>query len=150
MVVIVPSIRSFRGKHSFLSNFYICNVTIDDETYETTEHYYQSQKATNEAVRKAIASASSAKVAKKMGRNIVCRTDWDDVKDTVMLKALRAKFSIPELAKMLVDTGNAIIEESNEWGDVYWGIDSDTGKGQNKLGKMLMQIRDEIHRGALA
>jgi len=150
MVIVVVTIRSFRGKHAFLSNFYTCNVTIGKETYQTTEHYYQSQKATSDAVRKAIGFASSAKVAKKMGRNIICRKDWDDVKDAVMLEALRAKFSIPELAKMLVETGNAIIEESNSYGDRYWGIDSDTGKGQNKLGKMLMRIRDEIRRGALA
>lgn len=147
---MASTIQSFRGKHFFLSNFYPCNVEINGETYQTAEHYYQSQKATSDVVRKAIATVPDAKMAKKLGRNIVIRPDWDDVKDDVMLTALRAKFSIPELAKMLVDTGNAIIEESNSWGDTYWGIDSDTGKGQNKLGKMLMRIRDEIHRGVLA
>lgn len=138
------SIKSFRGPHFFLSNFYPCNVEIDGKIYPTTEHYYQSMKSTIADVQDAIASAPDAKTAKKLGRNIVIRPDWEQVKDEVMLKALHAKFSVPELSEHLLGTGFANIEESNSWNDLYWGIDSDTGKGKNKLGKMLMMIRDEL------
>lgn len=137
------TIRSFRGPYFLLSNFYPCNVEIDGKIYPTTEHYYQSMKSEKPDVQDAIASAPDAKTAKKLGRNIIIRSDWEQVKDEVMLKALRAKFTIPELAEKLRETGNAYIEESNEFGDLYWGVDSSTGKGQNKLGKMLMMIRDE-------
>ena len=69
--------------------------------------------------------------------------NWDDKKDNVMFEALRAKFTQhPELGQMLRDTGNAKIIEHTE-NDAYWG-DGGDGKGKNKLGKILMKVREEL------
>ena len=79
--------------------------------------------------------------AKKMGRTLSLRSDWEDVKDEVMMGVLFEKFKDPELAAKLLATGEAELEETNHWGDKYWGVDSETGEGRNKLGKILMVVR---------
>ena len=62
-----------------------------------------------------------------------------------MEEALRIKFSNPKLRKALLDTGDEYLEEGNTWGDQYWGVCN--GVGKNKLGKLLMKIRQEIKEG---
>lgn len=44
----------------------------------------------------------------------------------------------------LLATGTRYLEETNTWGDTYWGVCE--GKGLNMLGKTLMQVRDELRR----
>jgi predicted NAD-dependent protein-ADP-ribosyltransferase YbiA (DUF1768 family) len=58
---------------------------------------------------------------------------------------LALKFSDPVLREMLLDTGDAILEEGNMWNDTFWGIDLNTGKGQNHLGRLLMERRAELN-----
>ena len=59
-----------------------------------------------------------------------------------MYKCLRSKFSAPELREKLLDTGDAELIEGNWWNDTTWGVCN--GVGENRLGKLLMQIRAEI------
>ena len=92
----------------------------------------------------AIATAKTPGQAKRAGRKAVLRHDWEDVKMNVMRKALRKKFSDPELKAKLLATGDQILEEGNTWHDKYWGVDSVTREGKNMLGKILMEIRDEL------
>ena len=81
-----------------------------------------------------------------MGRQVQLRPDWEQVKDGIMEEIVHAKFfQIEPFARKLVATGNAELIEGNTWGDTYWGVDLHTMQGQNKLGKILMKIRDELN-----
>lgn len=66
-----------------------------------------------------------------------------------MWEILRAKFKQhPELAAMLIATGDAELVEGNTWGDTFWGRDLATGHGENHLGRLLMELRDSWFSGA--
>lgn len=74
--------------------------------------------------------------------------EWEEIKDEVMLQALRMKFSQnPEIAKELLATGDAIIIEHTR-NDAYWA-DGGDGSGKNKLGLLLMQVREELKNSNL-
>ena len=84
--------------------------------------------------------------AKRIGRRIELRPGWDDVRDEIMLDLIRIKFYLPSLATKLLATGDAELVEGNYWGDTYWGVSR--GRGENRLGQILMQVRDEIRKEA--
>ncbi len=90
--------------------------------------------------------ANSGAEAKKIGRSIKLRPDWEDIKFDVMLYALRYKSSMnnPILRSKLMQTGNSYLQEANLWNDKIWGVCMDTGEGENNLGRLLMQVREEI------
>jgi ribA/ribD-fused uncharacterized protein len=135
-------INSFTGKYFFLSNFYERDVTYRGITYKNNEAAFQAQKTLDENVRKEFANLNPSE-AKKKGRSIKLRKDWEDVKYEVMYHVCFEKFvQNPDLAKKLLATGNAHLEEGNTWGDKIWGTVN--GKGQNHLGKILMRIREEL------
>lgn len=136
-------IDSFDGDYEFLSNFYVHPVTVWGKTYASTEHAFQAAKATNDADHEKVRRCGSPGQAKRMGRAIPCRADWDRVKEDVMLDCLRAKFAPgSELAERLLTTGSKKLVEGNHWGDVYWGVCR--GKGKNRLGHLLMLVRSEL------
>ena len=95
-----------------------------------------------------IASAETPGVAKRRGRSCTLRSDWEKVKDEVMLTGLRIKFSNPALRTQLIMTGDEELVEGNWWHDNTWGSCSCERcvgiHGQNRLGKVLMQVRSEI------
>ena len=142
------TINKFEGKYAFLSNFYASVVQEDGITYPTIEHYFQAQKTLNPFERKEIAAAATPGQAKRAGRNVTLREDWEEVKDDVMLQGLRLKFNIEELANMLIATGDAALVEGNWWCDNTWGSCAcpkcENTVGENRLGKLLMQVREEI------
>lgn len=139
-------IGNFDGKYAFLSNFYPSSVTDEDDiTYPTVEHYFQAMKTLDKAQRFNMAIQSTPGKAKRLGRKCNLRPDWESIKDSIMEDALRKKFSDPILKKALLDTGDEYLEEGNTWGDQYWGVCNGTGK--NKLGKLLMKLREEIKKG---
>lgn len=134
------------GEYSFLSNFYL----VDEGLYAgmTVEHWFQAGKTQDEAWRNRILDAESPGVAKKLGRRAPLRSDWEEVKLPLMLKCLRTKFTTgTKLAQRLLDTGDAELIEGNWWGDAFWGVDQKTGKGENHLGRLLMQVREELRHG---
>lgn len=146
-------INKFRNEYLFLSNFYPHKMIIlschnpNLIPYKSIEHYYQANKATNLTDHMKIVNLSSAGAAKRFGIKIKCREDWDKVKIDVMKKGLIAKFSDENLKKKLLNTGSKILIEGNTWGDTYWGVDINTGYGYNMLGKLLMEIRNEVNNG---
>ena len=89
-----------------------------------------------------IANAKTPGEAKKLARKLPIRPDWEEVKDQIMLDLVRIKFSKSGLKKALLATGDAELIEGNTWNDTYWGVCK--GVGQNKLGKILMQVRKEL------
>lgn len=141
------TIDKFDGQYAFLSNFYIHNVTYEGLTYESTEAAFQAAKTLDIEEKKQFTRLTPSG-AKKMGRKITLRSDWEQVKDQVMLDILRIKFNNPELRSMLLSTGDAQLIEGNYWHDNYWGncvCDKCRDKiGKNTLGKLLMQVREEI------
>ena len=140
-------IKNFEGEYAFLSNFYFSPMIIDNVVYTTNEHYFQAMKSLNPKERQAIVLAPTPGKAKHLGRKVSLRKDWEDIKEEVMLTGLRHKFSNPELRKKLLGTGNEELIEGTTWHDNYWGIcDCETcgGQGKNRLGKLLMQVREEL------
>ncbi len=138
----VSAISSFSGKNRFLSNFWLCRVTFEGVEYDSTEHAYQAAKTVSEELREWVRTAPSPGQAKKRAYRLTLRPDWDDVKEHVMLALLREKFKDPELRAKLLATGDAELVEGNTWGDKYWGVCD--GEGQNRLGVLLMLVRDEV------
>ena len=135
-------INSFKGKYRFLSNFYPSPIIIKGITYPTTEHYYQTMKTTDFELRKEIIYASTPGNAKRMGRRVPLRDNWETLKIIIMLQALITKFTThSELRKKLLETYPQKLIEGNTWGDVYWGKDLRSRKGLNMLGKLLMLVR---------
>ena len=139
-------IDSFRNEYSFLSNYSCSPFYIDTVLFPTMEHYFQASKASNQEDYLRIAYAPTPGDAKRLGRRIQLRPNWEEVKDNVMLIGLRKKFADPELRDLLLATGDEELVEGNYWGDTYWGVCN--GIGQNKLGKLLMQVREEIKNNA--
>lgn len=142
-------IYSFEGKYAFLSNFDKSPI-VDEHgiVYPTNEHFFQAMKTLNIAERAAIAAAPSPGKAKRMGRQVALRSDWEAIKNDVMLEGLRKKFADPKLAQKLLNTAEEHLVEGNTWHDNYWGIchcgRPSCGVGSNMLGNLLMQVRDEL------
>lgn len=127
------------------SNFAAFPIVIKGERLPTSEHYFQAQKFADPAARAKIRSANSPALAARLGRDrkLKLRKDWESVKLEVMRTALRAKFmQHPQLATLLLGTGEAKIVEHTD-NDAYWG-DGGDGKGQNWLGRLLMELRAEL------
>lgn len=86
--------------------------------------------------------------AKRAGRNVTLRPDWEDAKLGVMERVLRQKFSQPEMSAKLLSTGNAVLIEGNNWGDMFWGCIWNNERklwvGENHLGVLLMNLREEV------
>jgi ribA/ribD-fused uncharacterized protein len=139
-------IKSFSGEYKFLSNFAFIPGGIlspeDGIRYRTVEHAYQAAKTHDKFQKNIIKQCSTPKEAKKIGRSLDLRDDWKFIREGVMKSLLIEKFKIDEFRKQLLDTKNSKLIEGNTWGDRFWGVYK--GKGQNKLGDMLMRVRDEI------
>lgn len=130
------------------SNFARFPIVIDGKVWPTSEHYYQAMKFNTDAeymekIRAEKSPAQAKFLASKKGcypRKI--RDDWELIKEDVMIKALCAKFSQHEsLKKLLVETGDAILAEHTE-NDLYWGDGGAKGNGKNRLGILLMEVRN--------
>lgn len=140
----VTIIDSFSGPYFFLSNFYRMPVEYDGLYYKTVEHAYQGAKSLDPNFRSAIRSAPTAGMARKLGRWVVLRPNWDGLKVGIRRQLLESKFdkANPELRNLLLATKDWTLIEGNTWGDRFWGVCE--GKGENMLGRLLMNIREEI------
>jgi len=73
------------------------------------------------------------------------RKDGEQVKDSLMKECLIAKFTQHKDAKdLLLSTGNKKIVEHTK-NDTYWG-DGGDGSGKNMLGKLLVEVREELRK----
>ena len=143
-------ISSFRGKYAFLSNFHKCRIIIDDIEYPSSENAYQALKFDDIDVRKAIAEISPGK-AKKFAQLNAPRNIDNGTRLSDMFRILIVKFvGNSELMAKLLDTGQARLVEGNDWGDSFFGVDAETGRGQNHLGELLMLIRDGVLNSKLS
>jgi ribA/ribD-fused uncharacterized protein len=130
------SIYSFSGKYHFLSNFWI------EKDGLSVEHRYQAAKTLNPTEKAQIMTARTPGDAKRLGRKCTIRPGWDFMKVSEMLRLLRQKFQDPDLKALLLATEDEHLEEGNHWGDRFWGTVN--GVGSNRLGQLLMQVREEL------
>ena len=137
----MKSIDRFAGEFDWLSNFFPCKVEFEGLTFDNSEAAFQAAKCLDMKERERFFGLSGGQ-AKRLGKKVELRLDWEDVKIDVMREVLKVKFSNPELAEKLVATGNTQITEGNSWNDTFWGVCR--GKGQNHLGKLLMELRDNL------
>ncbi len=137
-------ITSFQNEYRFLSNFYDVPVRYRGLEFQTAEHAYQAMKMTNIFNFLAIAECRTPGIAKRLAKTFKHRGAWPAVAMSTMTSIVTAKFSNPILGDMLLLTGDAYIEEGNNWGDRFWGTVD--GEGQNHLGKILMNIREELQK----
>lgn len=135
-------IGEFRGEYYFLSNFFNAPVEYDGISYLNNEAAFQAQKTKTREERYAFSSLDPS-AAKRRGRRVDLRDGWDNIRIAIMKDIVKAKFSQnEELAEKLLATGNECLIEGNTWGDRFWG--KVNGVGENHLGQILMQIRDEL------
>jgi len=136
----MKTIDRFRGKYYFLSNFYGAPVMYGGIEYRNNEAAFQAQKDPDRAVEFALLQPNEAK---RRGRHVNLRKDWENVKDDIMYAIVFDKFNRnPELREALLATEDAELIEGNDWGDTYWGVCE--GRGKNHLGRILMRVRDEL------
>lgn len=144
-------ICEFEGKYAFLSNFFPSSILYEGIVYPTNEHFFQAMKTLNQEERKKIAAADTPGKAKRLGRHVQLRADWEQIKVDVMRTGLMLKFTDAELAQKLIDTGDEELIEGNWWHDNTWGScfcnDCIHKPGRNLLGMLLMELRKELIYG---
>lgn len=153
------------NRFSFLSNFHQgLPIVVPDRVthpatglvllfegdYPTGEHAFQAMKAVQARDFVRIVNAAGPSEAKKLGRRVPLRADWEQVKYDVMRAVIRHKFapSRPEAVK-LIATGKAYLREGTWWNDRTWGVDLSTPghPGANWLGILLMEQRARLANG---
>lgn len=137
------AILGFFGEFRFLSNFYPSRIQLGEVSFLNAEAAFQAQKSTDLNVQTKFSKLEPGP-AKSLGRKITLRKDWEEVKTSIMEEVVRAKFTQnPELSKLLLATRQKSLVEVNHWNDRCWGQDL-TGRGENRLGKILEKIREEL------
>lgn len=134
-----------REKYGPFSNFSRHQVELDGKVWPTSEHYYQAMKFEDEGLQERVRLCEGPGRAAEMGRDrsLPLRTDWEEAKYEVMKLVVRAKvLQHEEIYDLLMESGHEVIIEDSPI-DYYWGCGHD-GSGKNKLGRVLMEIRDEF------
>lgn len=148
----VGTIDSFPPKTPYFlfSNFSDSLVNYEGVAYMTIEHAYQAAKTTDLSIRLRIAGCTNPAQAKRIGKTLQLRPDWDKMKLDIMYELLVQKFAKGSFnSKALNATGDALMIEGNWWHDLFWGqcsCDRHNWDGANHLGGLLMRIRDENRR----
>lgn len=138
----MDKITSFQGEYRFLSNFWTVLIERNGIQYNSIEAAYQASKTLYIPDRIKISNMTPGQ-AKRFGRKIELREDWDIVQLPIMYALNQIKFQNPLLKQLLINTGDAKLIEGNTWGDKFWGVCN--GQGLNHLGKILMRVRSEIN-----
>ena len=135
-------IKGFFDEYRYLSNFEVAEVVFEGVKYPSTENAYQAAKSIDPEVRKKFVNITPSE-SKKLGRQIQIREDWEQVKYRVMYEIVFDKFTRhSKLGDLLLETGDRYLEETNHWSDKIWGVCD--GVGTNWLGKILMDVRNQI------
>lgn len=143
-------INKFHGDYRFLSNFYPAIVYYKGVSFPTVEHAYQASKTLDDVVIRSISKlqADKAGKAKRIGRTVKLRLNWEVLKLSMMEIFIRQKFDQISLKKKLLQTGTEELIEGNTWHDNYYGncecLRCKDIKGENHLGKLLMKVRKSL------
>lgn len=136
----------FKDEYEWLSNFSECKIEYEGIKYPSVEHFYVAMKSTDPEIRSEVSKLTTPGKAKRFGRKLEIRPQWEDLKVSIMKYALDEKYSQEPYKSLLIETGDIEIQEGNMWGDTFWGIDLESGEGRNTLGKMIMSIRTELNK----
>jgi len=143
----MEKIAGFFKEYRFLSNFHLAPVEMYDVVYPATENAYQAAKTLNPLERLPF-QVCSPKEAKQLGKNLSLRPGWNEMRETYMLALnWRKYFGNAKVGQMLLATGDVYLEETNYWHDNFWGCCTCAAcgnRGQNKLGNILMTIRNDL------
>lgn len=142
----IQNIKGFRGAFDWLSNFYPCRLELNGIVFRSVEHAYQALKFEDPARQRYIAGFTSPADAKRAAALCPAREDWEEVRAEVMRDLLVLKFSREPFRAWLLETGDAYLEETNYWGDRFWGVCG--GQGENVLGRLIMEIRSDLREVA--
>jgi hypothetical protein len=129
------------------TNFSHHGFELDGDWWYTSEHYFQAQKLTGTTHAEEIRKLPTPRAAFNRAHELshLVRSDWLQVRDAVMRKAVERKFEFnTDIRAVLLSTGDALLVENSPV-DSYWGCGSD-GKGKNMLGKILMEVRDKLRQ----
>lgn len=138
----MKDILEFSGEYRFLSNFYPSKVTYNNIDFSYVETAFVAAKTLSTTTQLYISGLKPYE-AKKYGRMIELRPDWNTYRLEVMKDLLRQKFQKgSEPGNKLEETGDCQLVEGNWWHDTFWGVCN--GFGENNLGKLLMKIREEL------
>lgn len=138
-------IKSFKGEFSWLSNFYPCSITLNNNIFPSVEHAYQSEKSDDSEWKKKCQTILKPGQIKKESKKIkINRKEWDSKRLKIMEFLINQKFDQESLRIKLLATNDKVLQEGNNWGDEFWGINLRTGKGLNHLGKLIMKKRDKL------
>ena len=136
---------NIREQYGCFSNFSPHGFVLDELYWSTSEHYFQAQKFIGTPYLEKLRLVKTPKEAANMGRQrtLPLRSDWEDVKDNIMRKAVFSKFSTnKDIQEILLSTGNEELVENSPI-DYYWGCGAD-GSGKNMLGIVLMEVRQQL------
>jgi ribA/ribD-fused uncharacterized protein len=141
-------IKGFFGKFKFLSNFEASPIVYRGMIFCSVENAYQAAKL-GDSIPSELHhfleefQFCTPAAAQKLGQKIPCVKDWNDIKYNVMHELVLKKFKVhKDLKNKLLLTQDKYLEETNNWGDVYWGVCN--GVGKNNLGKILMEVRSAL------
>ena len=139
-------IDQFSGDYDFLSNFHPSPIEVDGVVHPTVEHAFQAAKTFDRTEKQSVGQAATPGLAKRLGRRVRLRPDWEKVKIGIMEALVRLKFTThADLREKLLATGDAQLIEGNTWNDRFWGMCR--GEGRNELGQILMRVRAELAVG---
>lgn len=141
-------IRFYRSGdgYGFLSNLYPCRVLYKGKVFKSSEHAYQCQKPNKPEIAEWVKAAPYPRLAASVGHHLATydiRDDWMFEKVSIMEGVVWAKFEQnPELAKLLLKTGDSILIENSKT-DKFWGSGRDD-LGKNMLGEILTETREKL------
>jgi hypothetical protein len=142
-------ITNFDGKYWYLSNFTYSPFIKNDKKWDTVEHYFQAMKTTDLEKRETIRTCGHPRFAKRIGRSVKLRLNWESIKQIIIYTGVKEKFEQNiDFNDLLLKTDCAYLVEGNTWHDNIWGdcfcSKCKDIKGQNLLGIILMKVRKEL------
>lgn len=141
----MDAINQFAGAYSWLSNFAPVTIYTTDYIFPSVEHAYMAAKSADISWKRTCSTGGkTAGQIKKLSRHVPLIPNWDVLRDKFMREYIHQKFQQEPFRTLLLATGDAHIQEGNYWNDKYWGICLKTGMGENRLGKIIMEEREEL------
>lgn len=138
-------IKEFQKEYRWLNNFAPVKITLDNIDYYSVEHAYMSAKSDNIEWKKFCSdSENKAGDVKRKSKTLKVKDNWNEIKIQIMRECIKQKFNQEPYKTKLLNTGTEYIQEGNMWNDKFWGVCLKTNKGQNNLGKLIMEIRNQL------
>lgn len=133
------NVKGFFGEYRFLSNMEPIKISYDGDEYHSVENAYQAAKIQQKEKKDAFINCTPIQ-SKRLAKNIILPEGWHKRKYSIMYELTLKKYRDINLREKLLATGDKHLEETNYWHDTYWGVCD--GVGKNKLGEILMMVRD--------